>query len=135
MKTGKLLIPEEWIVMPNIPQTEADYAGVIETRNGGNAIPHFVFFGRKKSDICELSGTERLLLLTMAADLSESFGKVLEEYLSIPKDDNWVIVDVSVAEYAEIKEPGFFCILEEEAYGLNVDNMPYGAIIVRDSIE
>lgn len=130
LKTGILLIPKDWIIVENIPLAEADAAGVVETRNGNGEVPHFVYLGRKKEDIYQLSQEERDEILTLSAEASAVFDKVLSEYLLLPKDDNGIIRDAEIHRTA--KEPGLFTIFDKGEYDLKDWSYPFGAMIVRN---
>ena len=132
IKDGYLVIPSDWIVLNEDVAGDCKYAGVVECRNHIKFdIPHFIFFTNlsceRDYDIDKINHK--------CCDLWPRFKDILAQQVKPIIDDNKKSKLLNFEEYLQSPQIGYFQIEEVCSDRGDTDNIPYGAMIVRDITE
>lgn len=120
--SGRVIYPENWIVIDYCRPEKANYAGVVEVRNGVKyGDPHFLFFSDVK--ISKINENDIYLLCREAYP---KFGEILEKRVELQKDEYGKILNLE--EWKNAPEPGCFCIADAGTEG----EFPFGAKVIRN---
>ena len=126
IKSGTLIVPEDWILVEWDEASDSDYVGVIETRNGSKYdLPHFFFHSRK--EISELTDIEEETVLKHCCEVYPAFREVLRRRVKPVFEDG---IMVNREEYRVAPEPGIFGIPVAGSRGDDERDYPYGAMII-----
>lgn len=132
MKDGYLIIPKEWIVLNEEDAMYCRYAGVVECRNSAKyGIPHFVFFTHAKYG----RDYDTDLINEMCCDAWPKFKDIMAQQVEPIKDPEKPGEYLNVQEHLASPYIGHFSIDEADSGLRDIEDMPYGAMIVRTSTE
>ena len=132
MKDGYLIIPKEWIVLNEEDAMYCRYAGVVECRNSAKyGIPHFVFFTHAEYG----RDYDTDLINEMCCNAWPKFKDIMAQQVEPIKDPEKPGEYLNVQEHLASPYIGYFSIDEADSGLRDIEDMPYGAMIVRTSTE
>ena len=130
IKDGYLIIPKDWIVVNEDDAEFCRYAGVVECRNHVKyGIPHFVFFTNHEYG----KDYDTDMINEMCCDAWPKFRDIMAQQVEPIRDPEKPGEYLNIKEHLESPYIGHFGIGEVDSDLRDIEDMPYGAMIVRTS--
>lgn len=130
MKDGYLIIPKDWIVVNEEDAAHYRYAGVVECRNHVKyGIPHFVFFTNAEYP----KDYDTDLINEMCCEAWPKFKDIIDQQVEPIRDPDNPGQWLNAKEHLASPYIGHFMIDEADSDLREIEDMPYGAMIVRTS--
>ena len=132
MEDGYLIIPKDWIVVNEDAAPNCRYAGVVECRNHIKyGIPHFVFFTNAKYGKDYDTDAINEMCCKAWPRFKDVIAQQVEPIRDPEKPGEWL----NAKEHLASPYIGHFGIDEADSDLRDIEDMPYGAMIVRTSTE